>query len=69
MYKSSLQFLIKEILDTNCDRIVDIELKTMSFVKVCVLHIIVMSQLVTRSKVGRHKADDITPLIFYVRNI
>ena len=43
--------------------------KTMSFVKVCVLHIIVMSQLVTRSKLGRHKADAITPLIFYVRNI
>ena len=43
--------------------------KTMSFVKVCVLHIIVMSQLVTRSKFGRHKADDIAPLIFYVRNI
>jgi hypothetical protein len=30
---------------------------------------IVMSQLVTRSKFGRHKADDIAPLIFYVRNI
>jgi hypothetical protein len=31
--------------------------------------IIARSQLVTRSKLGRHKVDDITTLIFYVKNI
>jgi hypothetical protein len=31
MYKSSLQFLVKEIVDTNSDRIVGIELQSQHY--------------------------------------